>query len=80
MPPRYSHPMAELDVDALIARYRARADAVKERGLPPVAGEERKRFIEQAELDYLDFSLIGSARWAVEDHDLVLRIPLRPEG
>ena len=63
--------MAQLDVDALIARYRERAAAVKERGLPPVAGEERKRFIEQAELDYLDFSLIGNARWTVEDDDLV---------
>lgn len=72
--------MAQLDVDALIARYRERAAAVKERGLPPVAGEERKRFIEQAEVDYLDFSLIGSARWTVEDDDLVLRIPLQPNS
>lgn len=68
--------MAELDVDALIDRFRHRAEAVKERGLPPVAGEERRRFIEQAETDYLDYSLIGSATWAVEDDHLVLRIPL----
>lgn len=69
--------MAELDVDALIDRFRHRAEAVKERGLPPVAGEERRRFIEQAETDYLDFSLIGSAAWTVDDDHLVLRIPLR---
>ncbi|HKX75653.1 MAG TPA: hypothetical protein VJR05_09715 [Acidimicrobiia bacterium] len=69
--------MAELDVDALIDRFRHRAEAVKERGLPPVAGEERRRFIEQAETDYMDFSLIGSATWMVEDDHLVLRIPLR---
>ena len=70
--------MASLDVDELIERFRERAHAVKERNLPPVAGEERKRLIEQAEIDYLDFSLIGNARWTVEDDELVLRIPLHP--
>ncbi|MGH8927534.1 MAG: hypothetical protein ACRDWH_04245 [Acidimicrobiia bacterium] len=68
--------MAELDVDALINRFRERAAAVKERGLPPVAGEERRLFIEAAETDYMDFSLIGASSWSVEDGDLVLRIPL----
>lgn len=68
--------MAELDVDALLARFRDRAAAVKDRGLPPVAGEERRKFIEQAEADFTDFSLIGAAEWSVEDGRLVLRIPL----
>ncbi|MGH8924408.1 MAG: hypothetical protein ACRDWA_07210 [Acidimicrobiia bacterium] len=70
--------MAEIDVDAVIARFRDRADAVRERGLPPVAGEERKRLLEQAETDFLDFSLIAAATWVVEDDQLVLRIPLHP--
>jgi hypothetical protein len=69
--------MAKLDVDQLLLRFRQRAAAVKERGLPPVAGEERRHFVEQAENDFLDFSLIGSARWSVEDEHLVLRIPLK---
>ena len=68
--------MAELDVDALIARYKTRAEAVKDRPLPPVAGEERKKFVLQAETDYMDYSLIGNATWSVEDEHLVLRIPL----
>ncbi len=72
--------MAELDVDALIERFRTRAEAVKERGLPPVAGDERQMFIKQAELDFLDYGLIGSADWAVEDGKLVLRIPLASDG
>ena len=72
--------MAELDVDALIGRFRERAEAVKERGLPPVAGDERQLFIQQAENDYLDFSLVGSADWSVEDGHLVLRIPLSSDG
>ena len=68
--------MAELDVDALLARFRDRAAAVKDRGLPPIAGEERRKFIAQAEADFMDFSLIGAAGWKVEDDQLVLRIPI----
>ena len=71
--------MAELDVDAMIERFRDRAEAVKDRPLPPVAGSERKKFVEQAETDYLDYALIGNAAWEVDDQHLVLRIPLRSE-
>ncbi|HEY5650150.1 MAG TPA: hypothetical protein VIW46_01780 [Acidimicrobiia bacterium] len=72
--------MAELDVDAMIERFRARAEAVKGRPLPPVAGSERKKFVEQAETDFLDYALIGNATWVADDEYLVLRIPLKPEG
>lgn len=68
--------MAQLDVDKLIARFQERAEAVKDRGVPPIEGSGRKAFIEQAENDYLDFSIIGRAAWSVEDDSLVLRIPL----
>ena len=68
--------MAQFDVDAMLTRYKSRAEAVKDRPLPPVAGEERKRFVEQAETDYTDFALIATAKWEVEDNHLVLRIPL----
>jgi hypothetical protein len=68
--------MAELDVDALVIRFQERAQAVRERGLPPVAGDERRKLIQQAETDFMDYTLIGSANWSVEDDQLVLRIPL----
>lgn len=68
--------MTQFDVDAFVQRFRDRAAAVKERGLPPVAGEERRKFIEQAELDYLDYSLVGTSAWSVDDDCLILRIPL----
>lgn len=71
--------MAEgLDVDAMIARFRERAHAVKQRPLPPVAGEERSRFIQQAQLDFRDFAMVGDAVASVEDGFLVLRVDLRP--
>ena len=70
--------MAEFDVDQFITRFQERARAVKDRNLPPVAGPERAMLIEQAEADFTDFSLVGNARWAVEEGSLVLRIPLGP--
>ena len=53
-----------------------RAKAVRERGVPPLEGEARKVFIEAAEKDYMDYSLIAAADWSVEDGKLVLRIPI----
>ena len=71
--------MAEsLDVEAMLKRYRDRAHAVRNRPLPPVAGEERLRFIEQAQLDFQDFAIIGDASAEMDDGILVLRIDLRP--
>ena len=67
--------MAQLDVDEFLERFRQRADAVKARGVPPLESEARRAFIAQAEKDFLDFSLIAGATWAVEEGHLVLRIP-----
>lgn len=67
-----------LDVDAMIARFRERALAVKRRPLPPVAGEERQLFIQQAQTDFQDFAIVGDAVGAIEDGFLVLRVDLRP--
>jgi hypothetical protein len=67
-----------LDVDAMIQRFRDRAHAVRNRPLPPVAGDERTRFIEQAQLDYQDFAVVGDAKGVIEDGFLVLRVDLRP--
>jgi hypothetical protein len=53
---------------------------VKDRPLPPVAGDERRLFVERAQTDYTDYALIGTARWSVEDGELVLRIPLGGSG
>ena len=68
--------MATLDVDAMLERFRERAKAVKQRPLPPVAGEERQHFLAQAQLDFQDFAIIGDAAGAIEDGVLVLRVDL----
>lgn len=69
----------ELDVDAMIRRFQERAAAVKKRNLPPVAGEERTRFLEQAKVDFQDFAILGDAEGTVEDGVLVLKVDLRPK-
>jgi hypothetical protein len=68
-----------LDVDAMIARFKERAAAVKKRNLPPVAGEERTRFIEQAKVDFMDYSIIADAEGRLEDGILTLTVDLRPK-
>jgi hypothetical protein len=70
--------MATLDTDAMITRFRERAAAVKRRPLPPVAGEERQHFLQQAQMDFQDFAMIADAAASIEDGVLVLRVDLRP--
>jgi hypothetical protein len=70
----------ELDVDAMLVRFRERAAAVRDRPLPPVAGAERQRFVEQAQLDFQDFAMVGDAAWDFADGILTLRIDLNPDA
>ncbi|MGD2060628.1 MAG: hypothetical protein PVF87_07175 [Acidimicrobiia bacterium] len=69
--------MSKFDVDAMLERYKERAQAVRDRPLPPVAGEERRKFIEQAETDYTDYALVANASWELDDAHLILKIPLQ---
>ncbi|HYA45277.1 MAG TPA: hypothetical protein VED59_06700 [Acidimicrobiales bacterium] len=69
----------QLDVDAMLNRFRERARAVRQRGLPPVEGPERKRFLDQARTDYMDYAIIGDATATLEDGILTLRVDLRPK-
>lgn len=72
--------MAEYDVDAMLDRFRMRADAVKERGVPPLEGAARRAFIEAAEQDYTDYMMVSLAKWSVEGGYLTLSIPLSREA
>jgi hypothetical protein len=69
-----------LDLDAMLERFRDRAAAVKSRNLPPIGGEERARFIEQAQNDFQDFAIIGDATATIDDGILTLTIDLRPKN
>lgn len=69
-----------LNLDAMLERFRDRAAAVKNRNLPPIGGDERARFIEQAQNDFQDFAIIGDATATLDDGVLTLTIDLRPKG
>lgn len=66
------------DPQDMILRFRERAEAVKRRGLPPIEGPERLRFIEAATLDFQDYAMLGDAVATLEDGILRLEIDLRP--
>ena len=70
----------DLDVDAMIQRFKDRAKAVRSRGVPPVEGPERRRFIEQAKVDFMDFAMLGDAQASLDDGILTLRVDLRPKN
>ncbi len=70
----------EFDPQAMVARFRDRAAAVRERGLHPVEGPERRRFMEQAQTDFMDFAMVGDAEVTLEDGILTLRVDLRPRS
>ncbi len=68
----------ELDVEAMIERFRARARAVRQRPLPPVEGPERKRFVDQMRIDFQDYAMIGDAVGRLDEGILTLTVDLRP--
>lgn len=68
----------DFDPQALVERFRERARRVKERPIPPVAGAERQKYIEQAETDFMDFSIIGDAEASLDEGVLTLTVDLRP--
>lgn len=66
----------DLDLEAMLERFQERAKAVRTRTLPPVGGEERQRFIDQAQHDFQDFAIIGDAEASLDEGILTLRIDL----
>lgn len=65
-------------MEAMLTRFRERAKAVRQRGLPPVEGPERKRIMDQARTDYMDFAIIGDASASLQGGILTLTVDLRP--
>ena len=66
------------DPNDMILRFRERAEAVRHRGLPPVEGPDRQRFLDAAKIDFQDFAMIGDATATLQDGILRLEIDLRP--
>ena len=67
------------DPSAMIERFKERAAAVRERGIPPIEGPERQAFVRRAQVDFLDYAMLADASGSIEDGVLVLRVDLRPD-
>ena len=64
------------NVEEFIARYKERAEAVKNRSIPPVGGDDRMAFIKQAETDFQDFMIIADSEFVIEEDYLVFEYKL----
>ena len=64
------------NVEEFINRYKERAEAVKNRSIPPVGGDDRTAFINQAEIDFQDYMIIADSEFKVEKDYLVFKYKL----
>ena len=65
-----------LNVKDLLDRYKERAEAVKNRSIPPVGGDDRMAFVKQAEIDYQDFMIIADSEVEITEEYLILKFKL----
>ena len=47
--------------------------------MPPVEGPERRQFVEQMQVDFMDFAMIADAEGSIDDGVLTLRLDLGPK-
>ena len=64
------------NVEEFKKRFKERADAVKDRPMPPVGGDERMLFMKQAELDFQDYMIISDSMFEVTDGFLIFKYKL----
>jgi hypothetical protein len=48
--------------------------------VPPLEGADRKRYVDQARTDFMDYAMIGDAVGRLDGGILTLTIDLRPES
>ena len=70
--------MDTFNTDNFLSRFEERAAAVKKRSIPPVGGDDRNAFIKQAEIDYIDFSLVANSEIEITKDAMILKIELNP--
>ena len=73
---KYNDKCMSFNVEEFINRYKERAEAVKNRSIPPVGGDDRMAFIKQAETDFQDYMIIADSEFIVEEDYLVFKYKL----
>ena len=64
------------NIEEFQIRFRERAEAVKNRPMPPIGGDERLAFIKQAEKDYQDYMIISDSEYEITDDYLIFKYKL----
>lgn len=64
------------NIEEFQIRFKERAEAVKNRPMPPIGGDERLAFIKQAEKDYQDYMIISDSEYEIADDYLIFKYKL----
>lgn len=64
------------NIEEFQKRFKERADAVKNRPMPPIGGDERLAFIKQAEKDYQDYMIITDSEFEITEEYLIFKYKL----
>ena len=64
------------NIEEFQIRFKERAEAVKNRPMPPIGGDERLAFIKQAEKDYQDYMIISDSEYEITDEYLIFKYKL----
>ena len=64
------------NIEEFQIRFKERAEAVKNRPMPPIGGDERLAFIKQAEKDYQDYMIISYSEYEITDDYLIFKYKL----
>ena len=64
------------NIEEFQTRFKERAEAVKNRPMPPIGGDERLAFIKQAEKDYQDYMIISDSEFEITEDYLVFKYKL----
>jgi len=64
------------NIEEFQKRFKERAEAVKNRPMPPIGGDERLAFIKQAEKDFQDYMIISDSEFEITEDYLVFKYKL----
>ena len=64
------------NIEEFQIRFKERAEAVKNRPMPPIGGDERLAFIKQAEKDYQHYMIISDSEYEITDDYLIFKYKL----
>ena len=64
------------NIEEFQKRFKQRAEAVKNRPMPPIGGDKRLAFIKQAEKDYQDYMIISDSEFEINEKYLIFKYKL----